>query len=118
MIRLIRCITQRSDTSIEVFRNFWNSQEYIDLLNTSCEALQATRYSHQLTLQIKVNQELMEYHNSQQPFDGIIEFWWGDAPLMQIIRSKEASEIQKLLNNFEDDFIDRSASRFFFTDAE
>jgi hypothetical protein len=114
----MRCLTRRSDIPVSDFREFWSSQEYIDLLKTASEALQTTKYSHQLTLQIKVNQELMDYHNTQEPFDGIIEFWWGDAPLLEIIQSQEARDIQKSLNEFEDNFIDRSASRFFFTEPD
>lgn len=117
MIRLIRCITKQNEISIEEFRNSWNSEEYIELLNTSAKVLQAAKYSHQLTLQIPINQELMEYHNSEEPFDGIIEFWWKNVPLVEIIRSPEAGNIRKLVNDFEDNFIDRTASRFFFTEA-
>jgi len=117
MIRLIRCISKRDDISVEEFRNSWNSEEYIELLSTSAKALQVAKYSHQLTLQIEINKELMEYHNSEEPFDGIIEFWWENAPLIEIVRSPEASDMQKKINSFEDKFIDRTASRFFFTEA-
>ena len=117
MIRLIRCISKRDDISVEEFRNSWNSEEYIELLSTSANALQVAKYSHQLTLQIEINEELMKYHSSDEPFDGIIEFWWDNAPLVEIVRSPEAGEVQKTLNNFEDKFIDRTASRFFFTEA-
>jgi hypothetical protein len=118
MVRLICCISRRSDISIEKFRDFWNSREYKELFNIVAQASQIKKYSHQLTLQIQINKELMEYHNTKEPFDGIIELWWENAQIFESLDSDKTSEIRKKLSEFEDQFIDRSASRFFFTEGE
>ena len=118
MIRLVRCLKRKSGSSTEDFRRFWNDPEYVELTNEVINALNAVRISRNLTLQVELNETLREFHDQGEPYDGIIEIWWENAQsLNAAIAGNDAGDIQLRYNGFEDDYIDRSASRFFFTEA-
>jgi hypothetical protein len=118
MIRLVRCIKRRSDISAEEFRRFWNDPEYLALTDQVVSATNAVRCARNLTLQVELNRTLAEFHDQDEPYDGVIEIWWENAQLLNAaIAEQNAGEMQLRYNGFEDDYIDRPASRFFFTES-
>lgn len=118
MIRLVRCLKRRSDVTAEAFRRFWNDAEYLELSEQICNATKAVRITRNLTLQVELNRALMEFHDQDEPYDGVVEIWWQNAQVLTAaIAEQDASDIQLRYNAFEDDYIDRSASSFFFTEA-
>ena len=119
MIRLIRCLRRRTDISPEQFRQFWNDPEYEEMIVQIVNATQAVSHVRNLTLQIDVNKELMEFHGTSEPYDGVVEIWWESAEaLLPVINTASGAELQFRVNAFEDQFIDREASQFFITEVQ
>ena len=117
MIRLMRCLRRRNDISEDEFRRYWQDEEYAELLRTSFEAVKGSKYSTKLVLKVELNKDLMDFHDTQEPFDAVIEIWWDDPNLFRdLINSVETEELRFRLNAYEDQFIDRSTSQFFLTE--
>ena len=118
MIRLVRCLKRRSDISAEEFRRFWNDPEYLELTDQAVNAMQAMRCARNLTLQVDLNRTLTEFHDQDEPYDGVVEIWWENAKVLNAAMAEaDAGDMQLRYNGFEDDYIDRAASRFFFTES-
>jgi hypothetical protein len=117
VIKLLRCLKRRSDISIEEFRRFWNDPEYAALLNNLSEMSAAISHTRSLTLQIDINQELADLHGTLEPYDGVVETCWKNAQTVLAMRNtdKGVQAVDDALA-FEDQFIDREASRYFFTE--
>ncbi len=118
MIRLVRCLKRRSDVSAVEFRRFWNDPEYLELTDQVVNAMQAMRCARNLTLQVDLNRALTEFHDQDEPYDGVVEIWWDNAKVLNAAMAEpDAGDMQLRYNGFEDDYIDRAASRFFFTES-
>ncbi len=118
MIRLVRCLKRKSGSSTDEFRRFWNDPEYLELTNQVVDTMNAVRIARNLTLQVELNRTLKEFHDQDEPYDGIIEIWWQNAQVLNAaIAEQDAGDMQLRYNGFEDEYIDRSASRFFFTES-
>ncbi len=117
MIKLMRCLKRRSDISAAEFRRFWNDPEYEALIGKLGEMSEAISHTRSLTLQIDVNQELANLHGTLEPFDGIVEICWKNAQAVLAVRNSDTG-VQAVDDAlaFEDQFIDRTASRYFFTE--
>jgi hypothetical protein len=113
----MRCLKRRSDISAAEFRQFWNDTEYETLIRNLAEMSQAISQNRSLTLQIDINQEIANLHGTVEPFDGIIELCWSNAETIMAMRNSDDGlhGVDNLLA-YEDQFIDRSESRYFFTE--
>jgi hypothetical protein len=59
----------------------------------------------------------MEREGTGKPYDGIIEVWWDSAKeLIAINESPEAEVLKDKISEYEDQFIDQSLSKIFFTE--
>ena len=117
MIKLMRCLKRRKDISSEEFRRFWNDPEYRTLISNLAELSEAINHTRSLTLQIDINQELAEQHGTLEPYDGIVEICWENAQTILALRDSEAGvQVVDDTLAFEDQFVDRSESRYFFTE--
>ena len=77
----------------------------------------AVTHTRSLTLQIDINKELTELHGTLEPFDGIVEICWENAQTLLALRDSEAGlQAADDLLAFEDQFVDRAESRYFFTE--
>jgi len=117
VIKLIRCLKRRAELPIEEFREFWKDPEYEQLIGNFSTIADATSCTRSLTLQIDINKELAELHGTPEAFDGIVEVTWPNAKKLLALRETDSGlkAVDDLLA-FEDQFIDRSASRYFFTE--
>ena len=117
MIKLMRCLKRRDDISVEDFRRFWSDHEYRMMLEKLAELSEAISHTRSLTLQIDINKELADLHGTLEPYDGVIEICWKNAQTLTVLR-ESANGLQAAddLLAFEDQFIDRSGSRYFFTE--
>ena len=117
MIKLLRCLKRRSDISAGEFRRFWNDPEYEALLGKLVEMSQAISYTRSLTLQIDINRQLAELHGTSKPYDGVVVICWGNAQAILAMQNEDEGlrSVDDVLA-FEDQFIDRSQSRYFFTE--
>ena len=117
MIKLMRCLKRRKDISAAEFRRFWNDPEYGTLLGKLAEMSEAISHTRSLTLQIDINPELADLHGTLEPYDAVVELCWKDAQTVFAARNSDIGmqAVDDVLA-FEDQFIDRTASRYFFTD--
>ena len=117
MIKLMRCLKRRSDISAEEFRRFWNDPEYVASIAKLGEMSDAISHTRSLTLQIEINQELADLHGTLEPYDGVIEICWENAQTVLAVRNSDTGvrAVDDVLA-FEDQFIDRTESRYFFTE--
>lgn len=117
MVRLMYCVTRRRDISPEDFRRYWQDEKYASLLSTFTKIYCASHYDQNLTLNIPMNAQIMERQGTGNPHDGIIEIWWYSAKeLTAINESREAEELKQQIRKYEEQFIDRSRSKIFFTE--
>lgn len=117
MVRLVYCVTGRQDISPEEFRQYWQDEKYTSLLTQIVKLYRASRHDQNLTLNINMNAQIMERQGTGKPHDGVIEIWWGSAKEMTAINeSPEAEELKRKLREYEEQFIDRSLSKIFFTE--
>ena len=117
MVKLMRCLQCREDISLVEFRRFWNDPNYEALLKKLVDMSQAISFTSSITLQIDINQELAEIHGTSKPFDGVVVVAWENAQAVLAMRNDDEGlqSIDDVLA-FEDQFIDRTQSRYFFTE--
>lgn len=117
MVRLVYCVTRREDLSPENFRRYWQDDRYDILLAKFAKLYQAARFGRNLTLNIQMNAQIMEKQGTGTPFDGIVEIWWNSAKeLAAVNESPEAEALKHQIRQYEEQFIDRSLSKIFFTE--
>lgn len=77
----------------------------------------AITYTRSLTLQIDINEELADLHGTLEAYDGVIEICWTNAGSIMALRDTDQGlkAVDDLLA-FEDQFVDRAESRYFFTE--
>ncbi len=119
MIRFINCIKKRDDISIENFRNYWQSQEFEDLLHRVIDITKAQHFTKNLTLDVEANVMIQAERGGGEPFDGIIEYWWDKgSELMDLYATDEAKKVRKEMMDYQHQFIDLAASSAFFTESQ
>lgn len=118
MIRLITCVRKKQELSYQEFRRFWESPEFSDLMKKIADAIKPVRHARSLSLQVGANIRIMESRGSDEPFDGIIEWWWESAAqLAPMLDTPRAQEIIREVAAFQAPFVDFGSSPSFFTEA-
>jgi len=118
MIRFIHCVKRRDDVPQETFRRYWTDEAFDRLIQRMAALHGASKVSRNLTLQVDANKRIMEERGSDEPYDGIIEYWWDSASqLMEIYNSEESRKLRAEMMNYQSRFVDFSASSAFFTEG-
>lgn len=118
MIRFVHCMKRRPELTVPEFREYWNSQEFLDLNNRLEELLEPVRISKNLTYNVDINTVLMQERGSEEPFDGIMEVWLeSGTDLHKIQDSEEGDQIRAEMEAFQKKFVDFSKSIRFFTES-
>ncbi len=119
MIRYINCFRKASDISIEDFREYWQGAEFDELIRKSVELTEAIRYSKNLTLQVSMGDHLISDRGLDQPYDGILEYYWENAHhLPDVYASEEGRALVQQTARYQSQFIDLAHSTAFFTEHE
>jgi len=119
VIRFINCIKKRGDISIEEFLGYWHSQEFEDLLQHAVNITKPKRLARNLTLDVDANLIIKEERGSQEPFDGIIEYWWDNGrELLDSYATDEAKRVRREMIDYQGRFIDLAGSSAFFTEFQ
>jgi len=116
MIRFIHCMKRRPEITIAEFREYWNSQEFIDLTNQMADIVGPVSMIKNLTFNIEVNNELMQERGAEEPYDGILELWFENASDLQSLNTGEAEALRAEMARFQEKFVDFLASKRFFTE--
>lgn len=118
MIRFIHCMKKRPELTIAEFREYWNSQEFTELMDRMTEMLGPVSVIRNLTFNIELNNSLMQERGAEEPFDGIIEFWLESAADLQNLNNAKADALRAEMEAYQQQFVDFTESRRFFTEWE
>ena len=117
MIRFIHCIKRKEDVPVEDFRKFWDSPEFLALMDAMLDKVFVADIKRNLTLDIETNQMLQAERHSKPAFDGIIEiFWASGADLAAIENDEQFNELYAQMEELQSKYIDFSESRRFITE--
>jgi len=118
MIRLITCIRKKKDMSYQDFRQNWESPAFSELMGKAVAVLRPARHAHNLSLQVGANIKIMESRGSDEPYEGIIEWWWESAAQLEpLLDTPQAQGVILEMRAFQEQFVDFSSSPSFFTEA-
>ena len=116
MIRFIHCMKRRPELTVAEFREYWNSQEFGDLVNRMQDMVGPVSMIKNLTFNIEVNNELMQERGGEEPYDGILELWFESASDLQELSTDEGEALRAEMEAFQEKFVDFSTSSRFFTE--
>ncbi len=118
MIRLITCIRKKKDMSQSEFREYWDSPDFLEIIDKTIDVLKPVRYARNLTLQVEANVDIMASRGSDEPYDAIIEWWWDSAvQLAPLTGTAQAQGLILDIRTFQSQFVDFERSPSFFTEA-
>ena len=118
MIRFVNCIRKHEKMTDEIFRQYWNSELFSDLVFQVARYSGADRYAKSLSLKIEANNRLLNDRGGLKPFDGTIELWWESPPdLLSLYDSEEGQALINEILNYEQQFVDFTRSSTFFTET-
>jgi hypothetical protein len=104
--------------SHEEFRRHWESPAFSEIMDKAVKVLGPVRHARSLSLQVGANIRIMESRGSDEPYDGIIEWWWESAArLAPLLDTPQAREVIREVRAFQSQFVDFEASPSFFTGA-
>ncbi len=115
MLKLVYCITRRSDISREEFRRTW-LEDHGPLVKRHAEAIGAVRYVQSHTGEDDMNAAFIEGRGLAAPYDGITEVWFNSRAEMETgMASPAGQEAARALQEDEARFIDFFRSCVFMT---
>lgn len=118
MIRLITCLKRRADIGPGEFREFWQSPEFDALIDRVVALTGAELSAKNLTLTVAANQLLMQDRGLDEPFDGVMEYWWNDVAHFEAMYNDPNSKaLMREMQDYQQQFADISASVSFFTES-
>lgn len=117
MIRFITCLRRRPDVSPEQFRASWDNPEFDRLVERMAEAAGAVRHAKNATLAVGANAFVQEVRGTDEPFDGVLEYFVVHAGHMtDLQKSPEFLRLQQEMQAYQATFADFSRSASFFTE--
>jgi hypothetical protein len=118
MIRLITCLKRRADIDPEEFREYWRAPEFDTLIEQVVAVSGAELFAKNLTLTVSANQMLMQERGLDEPFDGVLEYWWHDAAHFETLYNDANSRaVFRDMQDYQQQFADISESVSFFTES-
>ena len=119
MIRYINCFRKKPDISSQEFRDYWCGPEYNALIEKLADFYMAARYTKNLALKVEMGQRLISDRGMDEPYDGVIEFYWENAQqLPSLYESPQAQDLAEQVRKYQGEFIDLSRSTAFFSDDD
>jgi hypothetical protein len=107
---------RRPELTVAEFREYWNSQEFGDLVNRMEDMVGPVSMIKNLTFNIELNTELMQERGGEEPYDGILELWFESASDLQKLSADEGEALRAEMGAFQEKFVDFSTSMRFFTE--
>lgn len=113
MVKLVQCVSRRPYLQVDEFRAAW--ERYGASLRAAAAELGAVRVTLSTTLETPLNDALAESRGAAEPFDGVAEIVWPDAPaILAGAKLPGARERIASLRAAQEAFVDPSRSSFFF----
>lgn len=115
MIKMVMCITKRSDLSREEFKDYWLNQHGPHFLKVAKD-YRAKKYIQSHTIDSKLNRFARDIRGMTTEYDGIAEIWWESEE--DYLAGLNSPVMQKQGPDFladEKKFVDLANSTVFFT---
>ncbi len=113
MIKLVMCLTRRSDLTRAQFMDYWQNN-HGPFFMKNAGIMRAKRYVQSQTLETPLNDGLRQSRDMQPEYDGVAEVWFeSEAELMEGMGSEEGQTLSEALLADEQNFIDHKKSAAF-----
>ncbi len=119
MIRFINCLRRRPEFSTAEFRAIWESSEFEAWIRRTADMVGAVHHVKSATLVVDANDLVQIYRGTDEPFDGVLEFFLPNAGgLMKQAEQEVFWDHQQKMVAFQERMADMSRSVAFFTDHD
>ncbi len=116
MVKLVFCLTRRSDVPEEEFHRLWR-EEHAPLVRSHAAALGIRRYVQSHTAHPSLNTALAATRQAPAAYDGVAELWFDDVDsLVAATASPEGTAAGASLLADERRFIDHTRSPIFMAE--
>lgn len=118
MIRFITCFHRRADLSAKEFRALWDSPDFDLLIARMANTALAERWAKNATLVVGANVLVQQYRGTEEPFDGVLEYFLDSAAHFNSLLNNPAFlKVEAEMRAYQERFADLSRSKAFFTEA-
>ncbi|MDX1809971.1 MAG: EthD domain-containing protein [Sulfurospirillaceae bacterium] len=115
MIKLVMCVSRRSELSREEFQDYWLNH-HGPLLEKFAKTYKVHRYVQSHTINTPLNKAVQDSRGISQEYDGIAELWWeSEVAFIEAINSPDGQKLRTVFLDDEAKFLDFSKSAAFFT---
>jgi hypothetical protein len=117
MIKFMQCIRRKPQLSAAEFRRHWDryKEVWVEIARVS----KAARMATSLGLEIDHNTTVQLARGTREPFDGVLEVWWGSGDhVNQCMQDPAIREKLAAMRQLQEEFIDLASSSFFFASEE
>jgi len=119
MIRLLYCVRKKPELTQAQFRQYWNDPAFDTLIQQVTEQSNALSHTKTLALQVEATARIVSDRGTQDPYDGVLEYWWENgADILDLMDSPAGQELLSKTKEHQAQFIDFSRSAVFFTESE
>ena len=116
MIKLLMCLTRRSDLTREQFQDYWQ-HNHGPFFMENAGVMRAKRYVQSHTISSPLNDGMRESRGLAPEYDGVAEVWFeSEADLLEAMGSEGMQELGPKLVVDENNFIDHAKSCAFIVD--
>ncbi|MEM9480502.1 MAG: EthD domain-containing protein [Verrucomicrobiota bacterium] len=113
MIKLVMCLSRRSNLSREEFQDYWLNK-HGPFFQSKSGIMRAKKYVQAHTIESPLNEGFRVSRGLMQEYDGVAEVWFeSEEALMEAMSSEEAQQLGIELLEDEENFIDHSKSSAF-----
>lgn len=117
MIKFMQCIRRKPQLSAAEFRRYWD--RYREVWVELGQLSRASRMATSLGLEIDHNTTVQLARGTREPFDGVLEVWWGSGEQVnQCLQDPAIKAKVVAMRQLQDEFIDLTSSSFFFASEE
>ena len=118
MVRYINCIRRKKGLSDMEFREYWNSPEFDNYIQTVAGAFGAVSVKKNLTLKVPQNDWIAVARGTAEPYDGVIEYWLENSKKFEkSFLSKKFLTVGQEISRFQAQFMDLKNCSSFFTEG-
>jgi uncharacterized protein (TIGR02118 family) len=115
MIKLVMCVSRRSELSRKEFQEYW-LKSHGPLLQKFAQAYKVKKYVQSHTIDSTLNEGVQKSRGITQEYDGIAELWWeSEEEFINAISSEDGQRLRSVFLDDEAKFLDFSRSAAFFT---
>ena len=110
MIKLVMCLSRRSDMSRAEFQDYWQHQ-HGPFFQENASTMRSKKYVQSHTIDSPLNAAMRGTRGMMPEYDGVAEVWFdSEEDLMDAIGTAEMEALSSVLLEDESKFIDHSKS--------